>query len=116
MLEPHSEPVSQKAPMTFLPQELPLQTFPGTQLSSTVHAVKQRSPLHLNGAHATLFGGTQAPVALQVAAGVYTPLPQRSAAHIVPGAYLRQARAPSHLPSVPHEAAPWSVQMFRGSS
>jgi hypothetical protein len=33
--------------------------------------------------------------------------------HTVPTAYLRQPPAPSHLPSVPHEAAPWSLQTLR---
>jgi hypothetical protein len=39
-----------------------------------------------------------------------------SAAQMVPFAYLRQPPAPSHLPSVPQEAAPWLVQVVRGSS
>ncbi len=34
---------------------------------------------------------------------------------MVPGAYVRQPPVPSHLPSVPQEAAPWSVHTFRGS-
>jgi hypothetical protein len=39
-----------------------------------------------------------------------------SGAQIVPGAYLRQPPAPSHFLSVPQEAAPWSMHIFRGSS
>jgi hypothetical protein len=39
-----------------------------------------------------------------------------SGAQIVPRAYLRQPPAPSHCLSVPQEAAPWSVHIFRGSS
>jgi hypothetical protein len=51
----------------------------------------------------------------QVDGPVYTPAMQCSPAHVVPGAYVRQPPLPSHFPSVPHDPAPWSVQIFRGS-
>jgi hypothetical protein len=38
-----------------------------------------------------------------------------SGAQTVPGRYLRQAPAPLHFPSVPHDGAPWSMQLLRGS-
>jgi len=41
---------------------------------------------------------------------------QCSPAHGVPGAYLRQAPAPSHFPSLPQVATPWSEQVARGSA
>jgi len=56
-----------------------------------------------------------APVALQVDCGVKTLFSQCWAAQTVPVRYLRQLPAPSHLPSVPHEAAVWSVQIWWGS-
>ena len=37
--EAHSLLSEQKAPLVFLPQEFPLQTLPGVQLASVVHAV-----------------------------------------------------------------------------
>jgi hypothetical protein len=41
---------------------------------------------------------------------------QLSALHSVPDLYLRHAPAPSHAPSLPHEAAPWSAHLPRGSA
>lgn len=41
---------------------------------------------------------------------------QRSAAHGVPAAYLRQLPAPSHTPSVPQVAAPSAAHVARGSA
>jgi len=60
-------------------------------------------------------GARQVPVAPQVEGGVYTPLLHVSGAHSVPVGYLWQAPAPSQVPSVPHEAAPWSKQPPWGS-
>jgi hypothetical protein len=41
---------------------------------------------------------------------------QLSGAQVVPGSYLRQPVAPSHLPSVPQLLAPLSTQTLRGST
>lgn len=46
---------------------------------------------------------------------MYTLLAHFSPAQTVPGRYLRQPPAPSHLPSVPHDGAPWSEQLLRVS-
>jgi len=54
-------------------------------------------------------------VPLQVRAGVNADPVQRAAAQVVPAAYRRQAPAPSHVPSVPHEVLPLSVHWSRGS-
>lgn len=44
------------------------------------------------------------------------PFAQLSEAHWVPAGYLWQPPAPSQVPSVPQEAACWSVQTPRGSA
>jgi hypothetical protein len=66
----HSFLSEQKAPFSFRPQELLAQTLPATQFASVVHAMKQRVPLHANGAQGVESGATQLPVSLQVAGGV----------------------------------------------
>lgn len=40
---------------------------------------------------------------------------QRSDAQTVPASYFRQPPAPSHLPSAPQDAAPWSLHTPAGS-
>ena len=60
-------------------------------------------------------GATQAPVASHVDGPVYAPVVHCSGAQTVPIRYARHAPAPSQVPSVPHEAAPWSTQLRRGS-
>jgi hypothetical protein len=92
----HSDLSEQKAPFGFFPQELSVQTLPALQLALTVHALKQRVPLQAKGTQARLSGEAQRPVASQVDSGVKTLLAQRSGAQTVPGAYFRQAAAPSH--------------------
>jgi hypothetical protein len=68
--EAHSTLSEQNAPLVFLPHELPLQTFGGTQFVFEVHAVKHCVPLHAKGAQARASGATQVPVLLHVAGGV----------------------------------------------
>jgi hypothetical protein len=113
MFEAHSLLSEQMAPGGFLPHELSLQTFPGAQLASMVQLMKQRLPLQANGAQAAASGATQAPLAVQSAAGVETPDSQRSAPHMVPTGYLRQPPPPSQRPSVPQAVGPRSMQMPR---
>jgi hypothetical protein len=66
----HSFLSAQNAPFGLRPQELSAHTLPATHWLSAVHAVKQRAPLHANGAHVVASGATHAPVSLQVARGV----------------------------------------------
>jgi hypothetical protein len=70
LADAHSRRSAQNAPFGLRPHELALQTFPAVQLSSLVHATKQRAPLHANGAHGIASGARHAPVAVQSAAGV----------------------------------------------
>ena len=112
----HSRLSAQKAPFTLRPHELSVHALPGRHCASIVHAVKQRAPLHANGAQARASGATHWPVALQADGGVYTLLSQCSAAQIVPGSYDRQPAAPSHFPSCPQLCGPWSTHTVRGSA
>jgi hypothetical protein len=111
----HSVLPEHEAPLGFLPQELATQTLPALQFPSTVQPVKHLVPLHTYGMQFWAVGATQAPVASHIDGPVYAPEVQRSGAQTVPARYLRHAPAPSQVPSVPQEAAPWSTQLRRGS-
>jgi hypothetical protein len=105
-LEAHSTFEEQPAPGSFLPHELPLQTFGATQFVDTVQATKHFCPLQANGAQGLEPGATHCPVLLQAEAAVKTLLAHFSPAQTVPGRYLLQPLAPSQRPSVPQDAAP----------
>jgi hypothetical protein len=102
--EMHSIRSEQKAPLGFFPHELPVQTLPAEQFASTVQLPKHCAPLQANGTHEMVAGSTHVPVALHVESGLNTLFSQCAAAHTVPGRCLRQAPAPSQLPSVPHDS------------
>jgi len=70
LLDAHSFLSAQNAPFGLRPQELSAHTLPVTHCASAVHAVKQRAPLQVNGAHVVASGATQAPASLHVAGGV----------------------------------------------
>jgi hypothetical protein len=57
----------------------------------------------------------QAPLPSQRAAEVSVDPPHVCGVQSDPREYLRQAPVPSHTPSVPQVAIPWSVQSLRGS-
>ena len=66
----HSELVEQKAPFSFNPQELLLQTLPDEQLASIEQEVKHLAPLQANGVQAIASGARQLPFASQTEPGV----------------------------------------------
>jgi hypothetical protein len=66
----HSRLSAQEAPFSLRPQELSVHALPARHCASVVHAVKQRAPLHANGAQARASGATHWPVALHVEGGV----------------------------------------------
>jgi len=115
-LELHSLPIEQNAPIGFNPHERPVQNSPAAQLASTVHASKQRLPLHANGAQASEGDVAHVPVALHVPSGLNTPALHCSGAHTVPGRNRRQALAPSHFPSVPQVEGACAAHRPCGSS
>lgn len=106
----HSLEALQAAPAGFSPHD------PLTQLLVPPHCpavwvqdVKHFEPLHAYGKHDWPPGGMHCPLALQVDGGVYAPPTQVSWPHTMSTGYFRHAPFPSHLLSVPHEAAPWSL-------
>jgi hypothetical protein len=72
--------------------------------------------LHAKGEQPRGAGGTQVPAAVHVEGPVYEFRSQPWAAQKVPTRYLRQAPAPSHLPSVPQDSGPWSAHVPWGSA
>jgi hypothetical protein len=69
-VDAHSAPPEQGAPGSFLPHELPLQTFGVTQFRFVVQASKHFEPLHAKGRQARDVGAAHWPVALHVGAPV----------------------------------------------
>jgi hypothetical protein len=115
-LEAHSLGDPQGAPGGFGPQ-LPLtQARPGAQSASVAQL-----PRHLPSApqayapQEALLVAWQAPPPSQTAANVSVPPVQDSGVQTVLAGYLRQAPAPSQVPSCPHDGAPSSAQPPRGS-
>ena len=79
-------------------------------------AALQAPPLQAYGSQSWVPPATQVPVPLHVDALVSVNVPEQAGArHCVPDAYLRQAPAPSHWPSLPQPAAPWLVHVLLGS-
>jgi hypothetical protein len=88
-----------------------VQTLPLAQSALVAQLVRQDSPDDAQ-LYAPQGDGTtmrQVPPPLQVRAGIDVPPLQLAAPQTVPLAYLRQAPLPSHAPSVPQLAAPWSA-------
>jgi hypothetical protein len=63
-----------------------------------------------------VLAAVQVPVPLQLRAGVKVDPTQVAAAHWVEPLYTRQAPLPLQTPSVPQEAAPWSMHVPCGSA
>src|SRR6185369_11474693 len=94
-----------------------VQMLPLAQSAVVAHVVRQLSPDDAH-VYAPQGAGTtmrQVPPPLHVRAGIDVPALQLAAPHTVPLAYLRHAPLPSHAPSVPQLAAPWSAHWFSGS-
>ena len=112
----HSPPVPQTAPIGLRPHEAALQVAGGAHSPSVAHDELQAAVPHPNGKQETAAGVTQTPAPSHRDPGVSVVMPagQLAALHDVPWAYFWQLPA-SHLPSVPQDAAPWSVQAPTGS-
>jgi hypothetical protein len=102
--------------MGFFPQLVLVQKFPVVQ-SALVAQVLLHVMLvpHRNGAHGCVVPATHVPVPLHSEASFCVDPVHEPAAHEVPLAYKRQAPAPLHDPSVPHEEAPRSAHWLSGS-
>jgi hypothetical protein len=74
-----------------------------------VQLVRHVPPLQLYGMQPVILPGVQVPAPSHVLASVIPPpllLLHEAGTQTVPLAYFWHAPLPSHLPSVPHEAAP----------
>jgi hypothetical protein len=78
-----------------------LQTFGGLQSASPAQVVLQVVAPQAKGSHGVDAAARQVPLPSQVRAAVCVPVLQVAATQIVPLAILRQAPAPSQLPSLP---------------
>jgi hypothetical protein len=103
------------APFDFLPHTPPLQVFGLTHCVFIVHAVRQAAAPHWKGVHDDCVPAVHTPAPLHWAAEVNVEPEHVAAPHMVPAAYLRQAPAPSQVPSSPQVAPPASVHWFSGS-
>jgi hypothetical protein len=92
-----------------------LQVLGLTQSLLDPHVVRHAFAPHTNGVQDDCVPGWQAPAPLHWGADVNVDPVHVAAPHVVPAAYSRQAPAPSHVPSVPQVAAPWSAHWLRGS-
>lgn len=113
--ELHSAAAAQAAPIGFLPQLPEMQVLGATQSALEAHVVLQAPVPQTNGSHEAGVAATQAPMPLQVRAGVNVVPVQAAPAHTVPAPYRRQPPDPSQVPSVPQLAAPLSVHWPSGS-
>ena len=108
----HSVPAPHGAALSFFEQTPLLQTKPAAQSLAIAQVVRQVSFVPQRYVpHIEDVAAWQVPAPLQVRAWVNVPVPigQVAATHVVPATYSSQAPAPLHEPSVPHEAASWSV-------
>ncbi|MES1205989.1 MAG: hypothetical protein ABUS79_08625, partial [Pseudomonadota bacterium] len=105
------------APLAFRPHDPLSQVAGATQSALDAHVDLHAEPPHWNAPHELDAGVAHFPPPLQVAAGVnvFVPAGQLAPLQAVPDGYSWHAPAPSHLPSVPHEAAPWSTHEPAGS-
>jgi hypothetical protein len=112
----HSVACWQTAPMGLRPHEPALQYWPAAQSASAVQADSQAPAPQMKGKQETGAGVLQLPAPSHVPPPVKLPpgIGQLALPQAVPCWYFWQA-PDWHLPSVPHEAAPWSVQTAAGS-
>jgi hypothetical protein len=103
----HSVAAAQSVPLTFLPQIVPLQTFPFEQSAVVVHDVRH-APVAPQpyGSQGCCTPRTHMPAPSQRPGRVAVPVAQVGAMHCVPDAYSRHAALPSHRPSLPQPVAP----------
>jgi hypothetical protein len=118
----HSGPAPQEAPRGFrVPHWPEAVSHPAgaTQSAEAAHVFLQAFalPSHMYGAHGWVVPATHVPLPSHIEArvSVLVPAGHAAGAHIVPLACLRQAPAPSQVPSLPQEASLCRGQLPRGS-
>ena len=95
-------------------QPPPAQMYGETQSALAVQPVLHAPVPQMYGLHLLVAGVTHMPPLLQVAVGVSVEPVQLAPTQVVPDAYFWHAPLPSHLPFVPHVAAPLSVHWVTG--
>jgi len=112
----HSSPLAQVRPGSLRPHDPLAQTAGASQSALLVQAALQAFDPQTYGKHEVEEGVRQVPAPSQVALPVKVtePAGQVALAQVVPLGYFWQAPA-WHLPFVPQEVAPWSLQSPAGS-
>ena len=110
IVDAHSPPAVQAAPLGFLPQLVPTHTFPVEHWVLTEQVSRQTSLVAAQtyGAQSRPLPGRHPPVPLQRLGEICRPLAHEPGPHTVPLAYSRQAPLPSQTPVVPQLGAPAS--------
>jgi hypothetical protein len=111
----HWSSLEQTAPIGTFPQLPFMQVLGATQSTSVVQVVLHRPDPQINGAQGWLWAAWQMPRPSQRCAKVSVDPVHPALWQITPAEYFSQAPVPSHSPSVPHPATPWSSQLSRGS-
>jgi hypothetical protein len=111
----HSVPAEQGWPFCFGPQRPLTHAWPASQSASLRQILLHAPSTHLNGLQFCTPCGRQVPRPSHVP-GVLRRVPVHDGSrHWVSAAYFSQPPKPSQVPFVPHEGAPLSVQIARGS-
>jgi len=84
------------------------------QAASLAQLVPQALPAHWYAPHDVVAPALHVPVPLQVDAACSCAVEQLAARQTVPATHLRQAPAPSQVPSLPHDEAADAEQSLRG--
>jgi hypothetical protein len=109
-LEAQSAACVHAAPGPSLPQMVPVQTLPGAQSVLVAHFVRQVPAVpHTYGKQFCRPGDMHVPSAAHCPGSVSVEPAQVGCMHTVPTAYLRQAPAPSQVPSVSQAPGPPSA-------
>jgi hypothetical protein len=86
-----------------------MQVKSAAQSAGTAHVVAQAFGPQMKGVHARTAPGTQAPAPSHFAVARSEAAVHVGAVQVVPARYLRQAPAPSQVPSSPQVEAPLSA-------
>jgi hypothetical protein len=103
-------------PSLILPHDVLMQACPGSQSESTMQEILHSPPEHRFGLQLATPGGLQVPAPSQTAGRLRRTAPVHvGMTQTVSAGYRSQPPKPSHLPSLPQLAGPWSWQRPRGS-
>jgi hypothetical protein len=116
-LDPHSVADPQAAPLARLPPHLPsTQVTPAAQSPLPVQVLRQPEAVQPYEPQDELLAGAQVPLPSQAGAAANLPASHDAVPQVVPAMRLRQAPAPSQVPSLPQPLGMSAVQSVSGSS